>query len=118
MHGSDPTPDVPPARAPAPRVAVVPLAFAAALLAHAAATHAGVFDLPAWLPIVQCLVASVIGLRELRRLQEGEAEASEPAAGPERTPEPLPAMRAGSAPPIPARVGGPLERTGGSAPGP
>lgn len=118
MHGPDPTPDVPAARASAPRVAVVPLAFAAALLAHAAATHAGVFELPAWLPIVQCLVASVIGLRELRRLQEGEPDASGPVAESPRASEPPPAIRAGSAPPVPARVGAPLERTGGPAPGP
>jgi hypothetical protein len=72
----------------------------ALLLAHAALVLAGVHDLPLWVPVLECLVASLVGIRQLRRFT---ALTDQPAPAP-----PRPAIwtpRAG----FPARMTAPRE---------
>ena len=57
--------------------------IAAALLVHAVLALAGVARAPAWLPFVECLAASVIGLRWLRR-HDARSAADEGASVPAR----------------------------------
>jgi fatty acid desaturase len=115
MLGSDPLPDDRSPRVPASRASAAMLVLAAALLAHAAATHAGVFDFPSWVPIVECLVASVIGLHQLRRLPEAGAVA--PQASQAAVASAPPSSRPSAPSPVPARVAGTLDEGRGPAVG-
>ncbi|HYF57900.1 MAG TPA: hypothetical protein VEA81_02970 [Burkholderiaceae bacterium] len=76
------------------------LVIAGGLLCHAVLVLAGIFELPAWVPVVECLGASLIGVRQLRRIQEADDESSTGAAVPPAPPEPSGALRPS---PFPAR---------------
>jgi hypothetical protein len=88
----------------------------AALLAHAAAVLAGAFDLPLWVPVLECLVASLVGIRQLRRVTAATDEAAS-----KRSTAPSTELREAvvwSPPPrFPARMAAPREDAGGPAAG-
>jgi hypothetical protein len=88
----------------------------AALLAHAALVLAGVIDLPLWVPVVECLVASLVGIRQLRRVTAAVDEAVSTHASPAAEPRAVPAWS--SPPRFPARMVVPREDTKGPAVGP
>ena len=60
---------------PSGRVASIGLlAFGAAMLAHAALAFAQVVQAPAWLPVLECMLACLAGLWQLRREESAEGD--------------------------------------------
>jgi hypothetical protein len=83
------------------------LAFGAAMLVHAALAFAQVVAAPAWLPVLECVLACLAGLWQLRREESVEAEAGDDAAAARPASAasaqvPVPVFRRGSL--APARV--------------
>jgi hypothetical protein len=80
----------------------------AVLLVHAALVLAGAHDLPLWVPVLECLVASLVGIRQLRRFTELTGQSASAPQAPQSSSPP-----AG----FPARMAAPRDDASGSSVG-